>query len=292
MMILATLLVPVGDTLSKYLTTTLDPFEIAFFRFVFQVGFLGLAMVVFRQTFRAGNLGLLALGGLCSAGTLIGLIGAFTVMPIATAIAIFFVEPLILTLLSVLFLGEKVGWRRYAAIAVGMCGALIVIRPNWATFGWPAIFPLGAAVAFAGNMAIVRKISRDMTGLAVQFYISVFAMLLVGAGLAVASLTGVFAWSGTDIITGTIPMFVLMGMLSALTFFLFTEAFKRSPASTLAPLQYLEIIGATAMGYLVFGDFPDWLTWVGTAVILASGLYVFRREQLDRKANAVTTRGI
>ena len=68
-------------------------------------------------------------------------------------------------------------------------------------------------------------------------------------------------------------------MFSGLTFFLFAEAFRRTPASTLAPFQYIEIIGATIVGYLVFGDFPDFWTWVGTAIILASGLYVFNRER-------------
>ena len=70
-----------------------------------------------------------------------------------------------------------------------------------------------------------------------------------------------------------------MGMFSGFTFFLFSEAFRRTSASTLAPFQYLEIIGATIIGYVVFGDFPDFWTWVGTAIILASGLYVFQRER-------------
>lgn len=284
LMILAVLIVPAGDVLSKVLAAHLHPIEIAFYRFTVQAVFLGLALPLFRVNLRPRKLGLLILGGAMSAATLVMLIGAFAVMPVATAIAIFFVEPLILTVLSVLLLGEKAGWRRYLAIAVGMIGALVVIRPNWSTFGWPAIFPLFAALSFAILAVVIRKLSPVMSGLSIQFWFSIAASGLLGVGLGGAAMLGMFSFSLSTLESGLYWVIPVQGLLSAFTFFLFTEAFRRTEASVLAPFQYGEIIGATVLGYLVFGDFPDGMTWLGTAIILASGLYVFSRERRTRMA--------
>ena len=279
LMILATLIVPGGDVMSKYLAIWLSPFEIAFYRFALQTLFLGLALPMFGASFEPKRLGLLAFGGVMSAMTLILLIGAFAVMPVATAIAIFFVEPLILTVLSVLILGETAGWRRYLAIAVGMVGALIVIRPNWTAFGWPALFPVLAAFCFSLLAISIRKLSPVMSGLSIQFWFSVFAGLSVGIGLGGAGLAGLFSFSLASLDPSVLWMIPAQALLSALTFFMFTEAFRRTEASILAPFQYIEIVGATILGYLVFGDFPDAITWLGAGIILASGLYVFSRER-------------
>ena len=116
------------------------------------------------------------------------------------------------------------------------------------------------------------------------------AMGLIGVGFG---LLGQFELvsieSGIDA-GGPWGLLLFMGMFSGLTFFLFAEAFRRTPASTLAPFQYIEIIGATIVGYVVFGDFPDFWTWVGTAIILASGLYVFNRERKAGQAPKASVR--
>ena len=277
-MVLAVTIVPIGDALSKSLTGQLNPFEIAFWRFGFQLIVLGLVLVVLRRRLEAGPWGLILLGGATSAITLSALIGAFVTMPIATAIAIFFVEPLMLTVLSALFLKEKTGWRRYLAVAVGLGGVLVVIRPSWDIFGWASLLPLLAALAFATNAIVMRSLSTRMGSVSIQFWFTLVAVILLGAGLLAFGRMELVSASGLDM-TGPWAQFVLMGALSAFTFFLFTEAFRRTPASTLAPFQYLEIVGATIVGYIAFGDFPDFWTWVGTAIILGSGLYVFHRER-------------
>jgi drug/metabolite transporter (DMT)-like permease len=277
-MIAAVLLVPISDAMSKSLTGIMGPFEIAFWRFVFQMLMLGLAIVALRRRLAPGPWPLLLMGGTTIAVVLSSLIAAFVTMPIATAIAIFFVEPLILTLLSAWLLGEKTGWRRYAAVAVGLIGALIVIRPSWDVFGWASLLPLVAATGFALNAIVIRKLSREMDGLSMQFWFSLVGMAIIGVGLLAFGRFDLVSLQGIDT-GGPWGQLVFMGMFSGFTFFLFSEAFRRTSASTLAPFQYLEIIGATIIGYLVFGDFPDFWTWVGTAIILASGLYVFQRER-------------
>ena len=281
-MVLAVTIVPIGDALSKSLTSQFNPFEIAFWRFGFQLAVLGLVLVVLRRRLETGPWGLILLGGATSAITLSALIGAFVTMPIATAIAIFFVEPLMLTVLSALFLKEKTGWRRYLAVAVGLCGVLVVIRPSWDIFGWASLLPLLAALAFATNAIVMRSLSTRMGSLSIQFWFTLVAVILLGAGLLAFGRMELVSASGIDP-SGPWAQFVLMGALSAFTFFLFTEAFRRTPASTLAPFQYLEIVGATIVGYFAFGDFPDFWTWVGTAIILGAGLYVFHRERRASK---------
>lgn len=280
LMVGATLLLPVGDTLSKYLTGVVHPLEVTLWRLVFQALALGLAALVVPSRVHGRVFSpLLALGGLTTAATLGFLISAFAVMPIATAIAIFFVEPLLLTVMSALFLGERVGWRRYLAVVVGLLGAVVVIRPGWSTFGASALLPLGAAFAFAANMVVIRIASATRSGLGIQLGISVYAAALMAAAFAVAAMLGVVPWAGLRAPAFVWPVYGVMGVIAGVTFFMMAEAFGRAPASVLAPTQYFEIVGATALGYLVFGDFPEALTWLGTAIILASGLFVFHRER-------------
>lgn len=288
MMVAGTLIVPFGDAMSKLLATVLLPVEVAFWRFVFQTAFLGLAMVLLRRRFTPGHAGLVVVGGLTAAGTLISLIGAFSVMPIATAITLFFVEPLVLTMFSVWFLGERANWKRVLGVVVGFAGAVVVIRPSWAMFGWQAVLPLVGAASFAGNAVVMRKLKGQMSGLATQFWFGLIAVLVIGAGLGMGVTLGQFSFG---IGAGPTPLFwllPLMGALSGGTFLLFTGAFRRAEAGTLAPLQYLEIIGATAVGYWFFGDFPDLLTWVGAAIILGSGLFVLQSARSNNAVNQQT----
>ncbi|XKG99806.1 DMT family transporter [Pelagibacterium halotolerans] len=290
-MIAAVLLVPIGDALSKSLTGVLGPFEIAFWRFGFQMLVLGLFIAVMRRRLARGPWHLMIMGGLTAATVLSALIGAFVTMPIATAIAIFFVEPLVLTVLSSLLLGERTGWRRYAAVGVGLIGAVIVIRPSWDIFGWASLLPLVAATAFALNAIVIRKLSGAMDAVSIQFWFALVAAVALGTGLMTFGRFDLFSFGGGFSAHGPWGQLLFMGALSGFTFFLFAEAFRRTPTSTLAPFQYIEIIGATIVGYIGFGDFPDFWTWVGTAIIFASGLYVFQRERKLGRIDRVEVSG-
>lgn len=280
LMAFAMTLLPVGDTLSKILTQHAGSLEITSWRMLVQALLLMALAALQRDKLRGRVFSpLVVLSGALTVVVMASIITAFTRMPIATAIAIFFVEPLILTLLSGPLLGERAGPRRYAAVGVGLIGALIVLRPSFAEFGPIAVMPLIAATAYALNMIVVRKATREQSVLTLRVGASLSGLailavlMLCGLTLELTSLRLPEAPSWTWGLIG------LAGALSAVTFLLISEAFKRSEASVLAPFQYLEIVGATALGYLVFGDFPDLLTWVGTAIILASGAYVFHRER-------------
>ncbi|WP_238529696.1 DMT family transporter [Pseudooceanicola batsensis] len=280
-MCLAMVFLPLGDAISKSLTVHATPFEVTVWRSVVQAAFLLPCALLLRRHLKGS---VLSLGSFLSACLILvvtlSLITAFATMPIATAISIFFVEPLLLTLLAGPFLGEVPGWRRYAAVGVGLIGALVVIRPNFVTFGPVVLLPLLAALAYALNMIVMRKSTRTRSALSFQFGATLYA-----AGLALLAHQAM-TWTGQEMAgLAALPSWgpwalVGAGALAMVTFLMITFAFSKVEASLLAPFQYLEIVGATAVGYLVFSEFPDSMTLLGTAIILASGIYVFHRERV------------
>ncbi|MFA5701511.1 MAG: DMT family transporter [Desulfuromonas sp.] len=285
LMLGSALLLPAMDAVAKLLSAQMAVGQVSFVRFLLQALLLCPAALMLRSGWRQ-MLGLscramlkLVVAGALVAAAIVCLYWAQANMPLANAIAIFFVEPLLLTLLSALVLKEQVGLRRYVAVAVGLCGAMIVIRPNWAMFGPVAVLPALAALFYAGHLATIRSITASLSGLMVQALSSVVAFVLLGLLLWGGDVSGssLFNWSTPD--ARAWWLFAAMGVMSAVSHLMLTVAFKYTPASILAPFQYLEIFSATILGYLLFGEFPDMLTWVGTGVIFGSGCYVFYSER-------------
>lgn len=291
LMFLAMLVVPGMDAIAKWLSASISAGQVVWCRFVFQTLLLLPFFLMVRGRMAPGDLPIhAARGALMVFGTIV-FFTALKHLPIADAIAIFFVEPLILTLLGVLFLGEKVGWRRLSAVVVG--GALIVIRPNFEVFGWAAMLPLGSATTFAVYLIITRTLSQREHPVRMQFYSGVFGGVIVTL-LIVLGIS--FEWPVlTPVIPSTFEWGLLFGLalISTVAHLLVVYAFQCGPAGLLAPFQYIEIIGATLLGLFIFGDFPDALTWVGVSIIVASGLYVFHREGTlaNRRARGMETVG-
>jgi len=164
-------------------------------------------------------------------------------------------------------------------VGAGLVGAMIVIRPNWTAFGPAAIYPLFTAFCFASYLLITRKMTQKGGRMALQFWIGVFAALslavatVIGDPLGAPALT--LRWPGGY----EVFLCACMGLASAVSHQMIAHALARAEAGVLAPLQYLEIISATLIGWFVFGSFPDRLTWLGTAIIIGAGIYVFYRER-------------
>lgn len=279
LMIVGMLIIPGIDAIAKWLSGSIPAGQIAWSRLLFQTL---LMLPLFLRTpgvlFSSDIFIHAARGGLISLATLF-FFAALKYLPMADAIAIFFVEPLILTLLAVAFLGEKIGWRRLSAIVVGFAGALIVIRPNFQSFGWAAALPLGTAFSFAVYLILTRQLAQREHPVRMQFYAGVFGAGIMSVALGVGTVTN------TQVLGVVWPTafewFLLagLGVIGTTAHLLVVYAFQRAPAGVLAPFQYIEIIGATILGLIVFGDFPDALTWCGVAIIVVSGLYVFHRER-------------
>ena len=197
-------------------------------------------------------------------------IAALTTVALATASAIMFTAPLIVTALSVPLLGERVGPRRWAAVAVGFAGALIIIRPGGDALDTGQLLALASAISFGLYQILTRKVAAiDPPE----------TQILYTALIAAAVMSAVIPF---DFAMPRLPlhwaMFAALGMIGGVTQYFVIRALQSAPAATVSPYLYGELIGATILGYALFGEFPDGWTWLGAAIIVASGLYVAYRE--------------
>lgn len=276
MMTAAMIIVPIIDAIAKHLSASIPPLEIAWLRFVVGSGLL-IPFVTWRYgpgVFAQPNLLLHFLRGAGIAGATAFFFTAIAFMPLADVAAIFFVEPLILTLFSALLLGESIGRRRIIAVLVGFGGAMLIIRPSFAEFGLPAFLPLGAAICFAGYMILTRKLAGTIDPWTLQALANISGAVTLG----VIILTGLGS-SPVAPAMDEAALLLAIGMIAIVCHTLIIHALRRVAAAVIAPFQYLEIIGATVWGFVFFGDFPDMLTWLGISIIVGSGIFVFHRER-------------
>jgi S-adenosylmethionine uptake transporter len=283
------LIIPFLDVFAKLLGITHGPFEITFWRFFMQTALmLPLVMVLRLWDVPAGTLIPQAVRGLLLAMATVFFFSALQHLPMAEAIAIFFAQPIILTLLSVVLLGERLRARRISAILVGLAGTIIIVQPSVLVFGWAAILPLGSAVSMALYMVLTRHLADDVNPYQMQFLGSVAAMIVLGAVVLVGSLLSIPGASMSMLTYQETGWVIGMGVAATLGHAFIVLAAGKAPASLLAPFQYVEIIGATTLGYLVFGDIPANSTILGVGIIIASGLYLFHRENVAARRQAAT----
>jgi drug/metabolite transporter (DMT)-like permease len=264
------------DATAKGLMTRYEPMQVIWARYAVQA-LLVLAIVSpwLRSVARTRRLGLQVIrSGFLFGSTLCGFF-AFSVMPLAEATAIFEVGPLAITALAALVLGEKVGLRRWTAVAVGFVGAMIVIRPGGSAFQLAALLPLAGAMSFAAYAIATRFLSD-----AESFWTTSLYSALLGAALASLSLP--FVWRAPT--AADAVAMLMMGAIGTAGQLLIIRAFNAAPASVIAPFTYAHLIWATFWGYVAFGDAPDVWTVVGATVIVGSGVYVWRRERRIRGA--------
>ncbi len=287
-MLISVLVAPLIDVFSKLAAVHMPSAEVTFFRFLFQ-SILMLPLVLWNGSWRQFSwklTGYHALRGGILCVSMIAFVTSLTAMALADAIAIFFVEPIILTILGSVFLKETIGWRRYVACAVGFLGAMIIIRPSFEEIGWVALLPVVTAVGIAVFALLTRVLAHREEASSMQFQTGiwggVFSLLILAAGNGTGS--AIF-----DPVVPSLDAVLLalgVGIWATFSGFLAVYAYRNAPASTLAPLQYFEIVCATIFGWLVFHDFPDVLKWLGIAIIIASGLYIIWRERVTAARKA------
>jgi drug/metabolite transporter (DMT)-like permease len=262
------------SALVKYMAQTYPLTEIIWARYFFHAALMLVVFAPRAMTLLASRRkgvqvvrGLLTLGG-----TLVGF-AAYSYLPLAYVSAVVFTVPLLVTALSVPMLGEQVGIRRWAAVLVGFCGMLIVVRPGAMAFEWILLLPLGVVVINAFYQ-ITTRIVRD----AADAVTSLFYTAAVGAVLTLPMLW--FGWTWPDW-QGWVGL-VAIGFMGGAGHYLLISAFRFAPVSVIAPFNYTELFWSVAWGFILFNDLPDLWTWVGVAVIMASGLYVWHRERVRR----------
>jgi drug/metabolite transporter (DMT)-like permease len=275
---------PVMDAIAKYMATEggMSPGQITFYRFFFQLASVLPVLIALNgmAAFSARRPWVNLLRGAIHGAASLMFFMAVKYMPLADVFAIYFVEPFILTAMSAVFLKEKVGWRRWLAIAVGFGGAMIVIQPSYEIFGLTALLPVACAFLYALYMFLNRAIGEADTPMTMQTMAGIGGTLFMGAALIVGTSVGEadFEISLPSTALG-LGLLVLLGAISGYIHLLVVRAFRMATLSVLAPFQYFEIIAAVALGYFLFDEFPTPSKWLGIMIIVGSGLFILWREQ-------------
>jgi len=190
-------------------------------------------------------------------------------LPLADCTVIAFISPLLVTILSVILLGERFGFHRWGSVVVGLLSVILVIRPGLGIFHWAVVLPLLSALFFAILQITTRVLGQRENVLTTLFYTSI-------GGLILSSIMVLFFWKTPSPIQWLLMMW--LGLLGAVGHFFMIKAFEKAPASLLAPFNYTALIWATFLGFFLFGDLPDAWTLFGAMIIISCGLYIFKRE--------------
>jgi len=270
----AVLLISVVDTVCKIYTTDLHAVQLVWGYFVG----INLTLFVYFGIRHERLANLLAtdrrvlqlVRPACLVASISTLFVGLKYLPIAEATTIGFTAPLFITALSALILKERVGWHRWVAVALGLAGVVVIIRPGGGLWHWAAVMPLVGAVFFAFFQLVTRILAGTERTHTTLFYTGIGGMLWT-------SLLVPFVWS-TPTVTHW-AVFISTGVMGALAHLCMIAAFNRAEASFLAPYNYTKLIWVALLGFLIFGDVPSMNMWLGATVIVAAGCYVLYREQ-------------
>ncbi len=272
-MLAGVLLFSIMDAMVKWLVADYPVHQIVFFRTVFALApclyFIarsgGLATLRTRRPLVhviRGLIGLAAMG--CY-------FYAFALMDLADAKAILFSAPLFMTVLAIPLLGEKVGVFRWSAVLVGFLGVMVIVKPGGDMLQVGAIAAIGGAVLYALAMITVRHLSATDSAASITFYFT-----LTGA-LAGTAMVAVFGWVTPP--PADLALLACVGIIGGVGQYSLTQAFRYAEAAAIAPLEYLSMVGALILGYLVWNDIPSLDVFAGIALVVASGLFILYRER-------------
>ena len=270
----AWVMLPVMDGFAKYLSSTLPILQITWSRYFFTVVFvLPIMLVFFRKNLTWTEQPKLQLiRGLLLFCANILFFYSISIISLAKALTLAFIAPLIVTLLSPILLGEKVGFRRWAAVIVGFIGSLIVIRPGFVEFNLASSAALGTGVMYGFYLIVTRKLHNSDNPL--------LTLLLTGSvGAILGSIIMPTVWVQPTI--NEWYMMFAIGFFASIGHFFLILSLRYADASKLAPFGYFEIVPNIIIGYFFFNHFPNQWHFLGLFIIISSGIYIFRREMLN-----------
>ena len=269
--LLAWVMLPIMDGFAKYLSADLPVLQITWARYFFTVAFTFPLMFFFyrSQLKWSDKPKLQIIRGLILLIANICFFYSISVISLAKALTLAFVAPLIVTAFSPMFLGEKVGFRRWSAVVIGFIGSLVVIRPGFVEINLASLAALGTGVMYGFYLIITRKLSTSDNPL--------LTLLLTGVvGAAIITCVMPFVWVQPTI--NQWSMMAAIGVFACIGHLFLILSLKYADASKLAPFSYFEIITNIIIGYYFFSDFPDNWTFLGLFIIVLSGIYISRRE--------------
>ncbi|MEK9874332.1 MAG: DMT family transporter [Pelagibacteraceae bacterium] len=273
--LLAWVMLPVMDGFAKYLSSDMPVLQITWARYFFTVVFtLPVMMLFFRNKLVwTDKPKLQIIRGLVLLAANICFFYAISVISLAKALTLAFVAPLIVTAFSPIFLGERVGVRRWTAVIIGFIGSLVVIRPGFVEINLASLSALCTGIMYGFYLIITRKLSTSDN--------SLLTLLLTGTvGLVVISLTMPFIWINPSPLQWSLMAGI--GLFACIGHLFLILSLKYADASKLAPFSYFEIITNIIIGYYFFNDFPDNWTFLVLFIIILSGIYISRREIITK----------
>ncbi|MEM7686736.1 MAG: DMT family transporter [Pseudomonadota bacterium] len=265
----------VNDALMKTVSDDVPLFQIIFIRGLFASVLIILfawARGALRFGFAARDRKLVGWRLLSEVLSTVLFLTALFNMPLANAVAIIQAATLSVALCAAWFLGEQVGWRRYTAIVIGFAGVLLIVRPLGADFNIYALAALAAVASITLRDLMTRQISRSVPGLAVTVLTSLTITTMGGIGTTFSDSVPV-TWEHVAVLGGG-SMFLLVGYYAGV------EAMRVGEVGSVSPFRYTNLVWAIVLGFAIFGEIPDLLTWIGAAIIVLSGLYTLHRQRV------------
>lgn len=275
LVMLAALCFAAGHAGGKYLTAELHPFVISFWRNFFSlVPFLPWLMRNGRRHMRTGRLGFHMVRAVFIAATLILWFSALSLMPLADATALSMVGPLFAIVFAGMFLGERFEPHRWWAVAFGIAGVLVIVRPGFEAVGLGASLVILRGLSQAVSKVMTKSLTRTDDGAAIVVW---GLLLMMPITLALALL--VWEWPGVQ----GFAILIAMGGFGALANMCMVRAYKMIDVGLVEPITFTRLIWAALLGYLVFAEFPDQWVWIGGGMIAAATTYIARRESQKQK---------
>ncbi len=273
--LLAWVMLPIMDGFAKYLSSDLPVLQITWARYFFTVAFtLPIMFFFFRKNLVWTDKPKLQLiRGLILLTANVCFFYSISIISLAKALTLAFIAPLIVTAFSPIFLGEKVGFRRWSAVIIGFIGSMVVIRPGFVEINLASLAALGTGVMYGFYLIITRKLSSSDNPL--------LTLLLTGVvGAIIISFVIPFVWIKPTLNQWT--MMAAIGIFACVGHLFIILSLKYADASKLAPFSYFEIVTNIIIGYYFFSDFPDKWTFLGLFIIILSGIYISRRENIAK----------